>query len=108
MSNHTDPFEALNAHPLAATLAAAVPLRIIALLERGGPEQSDFDRAQSFGDELGERGDILLFGGKKGEAAALFNKLAHIVAIMSFVPGGVEMFGQRWVAEQWKKFVNIA
>ena len=46
---------------------------------------------------LGSRGDLLLFGGgKKGEVAALFNKVAKSIAIMSFWPGGITLFGQHW------------
>ncbi len=46
---------------------------------------------------IANRGDVLQFnGGKKGEAAGLFNKLASAVACMAFVPGGVEIFGRKF------------
>jgi hypothetical protein len=49
---------------------------------------------------LGERGDVLLFGagkkGKKGEVAEIFNGLARALAVLSFFPGGVTLFGSHW------------
>ena len=48
-------------------------------------------------DLLGSQGDVLLFGGgKKGEAADMFNKMAEGIALMSFLPGGVRVFGVHW------------
>jgi hypothetical protein len=40
---------------------------------------------------------VLLYGGKRGEAAHLFNRLAQTVAVLAFVPGGIEFCGTRWV-----------
>lgn len=83
--------------PMTAALLAAVPLRIIAINGRGGPNDSDLARAKSIGQLIAEKGDILQFGGgKKGEAADLFNELAQGIAILSFSPGGVRCFGQHW------------
>jgi len=43
---------------------------------------------------LGGKGEIMLFGGgKKGEAANMFNQTAEAIALMSFLPGGVSVFG---------------
>ena len=43
------------------------------------------------------KGDVLMFGGgKKGEAAHLFNELARGLAVLSFVPGGVKFAGMKW------------
>lgn len=83
---------------LALTLAAAVPIRIHELKQRGGPTDTDFERVRPFGAELAERGDRLLFRGKKGESAELLNKLADSIAVMAFVPGGVKAFGQHYAA----------
>ena len=56
-------------------------------------------KAQETSQILGERGDILLFGGgKKGECAEIFNRTAHAIAVLAFVPGGVEIFGSRFEA----------
>lgn len=79
-------------------LSAAVPLWIAGLKQRGGPSESEWRETREFGPVLGEKGDAIQFGGKKGEAAALFNRLAKALAVMSFVPGGVRFGGERWVS----------
>lgn len=86
-------------NPLATAMAAAVPLHIMRLQEKGGPDAADMKKAQETSDMLGERGDVLLFGGgKKGETADLFNRTAHAVAVLTFCPGGVDLFGQHFEA----------
>jgi hypothetical protein len=41
-----------------------------------------------------------MFGSKKpGEAADIFNKVTDAIAVLAFCPGGVEVFGQRFVAK---------
>lgn len=77
---------------------AAVPLRIAELQRRGGPDAADFNAAREFGSVLASRGDVLMYGGKPGEAAELANGMAQALAVMAFVPGGVSVFGRRWVA----------
>jgi len=73
----------------------AVPLVIAELKEKGGPTEEDFKQATEYGRVLAEKGDTLLFGSnKKGEAADLFNRLCHSIAVMSFLPGGVTIFGE--------------
>ena len=85
-----------NSH-LAVSLLAAVPLRIMAIKERGGLNEGDIARARQIGQLIAEKGDILLFGGgKKGESAHLHSELAEGIAILSFAPGGVRVFDQHW------------
>lgn len=84
---------------LPIALSAAVPLRIHELRRRGGPSPADFDEARAFGAELGERGDVLLYRGKPGESAELFNKLSHAIAVLAFCPGGVTVFGEKYEAK---------
>lgn len=80
---------------LSIAMAAAVPLRIMGMQEKGGPDDADFDRAQRAGELLGEKGDLLLFKSKKeGETARTFNETAHAIAILAFCPGGITIFGQ--------------
>lgn len=82
-------------------MALAVPLHIILLKQKGGPQPDDYKKAQETSDMLGERGDVLLCGGgKKGECADLFNRMAHAVAVLAFVPGGVTVFGGHWEVER--------
>ena len=89
---------------MADMMGMAVPLHIARLKEKGGPDAADMEKAQGLSDVLGERGDILLFGGgkkgKKGEVADMFNGTAAAIAVLAFVPGGVTLFGQHWEAER--------
>jgi len=86
---------------LTTSMQAAVPLHIMRLKEKGGPTDEDMSEARKTSDILGERGDVLLFGGgKKGEAADQFNRTAHAIAVLSFCPGGVTIFGTTFDAEK--------
>ena len=83
--------------PLSIALGAAVPLRIARIRTWGGPSDRDIRTAQAFADQLAERGDRLLFGGgKAGEAAEMFNRLTESIAVLSFTPGGITIFGQHF------------
>ena len=87
----------LKEHPISIALSAAVPLHIITLKESGGPTSEQFKELQGISDDLGSNGDKLLYGSKKkGEAASLFNRTARAIAIMSFVPGGIDIFGMHF------------
>lgn len=88
---------------LAIALSAAVPLWVAEMRASGGPTDKDREDARGLTDDLAARGDVLLYGSKrKGEAAALFNRLAHAVAVLSFSPGGIRLFGEHWdAAELW-------
>jgi hypothetical protein len=87
----------MNETLLQASLEIAVPLWIERLNAKGGPDAEDFSRASEFGEVLASRGDVLLFrGGKKGESAELFNRTAEAIAVLSFLPGGVRLFGNHW------------
>ena len=82
---------------LTMMMQLAVPLWIQRLKDKGGPDAEDQKKAQETSDILGERGGILLHGGgKKGECADQFNRTAHAIAVLAFVPGGVEVFGQHF------------
>lgn len=102
-----DPFERLNSHPIGCFVSASVPLRIMAILkEYGEPTDRHWEEARDFADVLGEKGDVLLFGGKKGEAASLANTLAQAIAVMSFLPGGIRVFGQRFEAKAYERMMK--
>ena len=86
----------------------AVALRIMMLEERGGPSAGDMAKARETSDMLGERGHILLHGGgRKGECADLFNRTADAIAVLAFVPGGVEIFGRRYEAKAGRPHPGI-
>lgn len=86
-------------HPLLPALAMAVPFEIEKLMAHGGPLEHEVEPAIAGGLEAMEKGDILLFGGKKGEAARYFAQLARVIAVLAFQPGGITVFGQSYVAE---------
>jgi hypothetical protein len=83
---------------LKTTLQAAVPLWQIKLRERPWADiEAMLAEAQRI---LSDKSEILLFGGgKKGEVAEAFNALARAIAILSFMPGGVDAFGEHWEAQ---------
>jgi len=89
----------LNKNSIEIALSTAVPLLIQQWIERGKPKQEDFEEleAKNISKLLGEKGDVLLFGSKKkGEVARVFNELAEAIAILSFLPGGIRIFGAHW------------
>jgi len=84
---------------LALALEAAVPLRILEFQSRGGPSDSDYERARAFSAILCAKGDQLLYrSDKPGYTAYLFNELAQAIAVMAFQPAGIRVFGQQWKA----------
>lgn len=85
-------------HPIALYLGCAVPLEIAALESAGGPDADDYAAAQAFGRELAARGDVMLYGGKPGEAGALASQTARAIAVLAFSPSGVTVFGEHWEA----------
>lgn len=82
---------------LVTSLQCAVPLWIIQI--KDVPWQDKKRRAEECSQIVAEKGDVILFkGGKRGETAAAFNALAEGIAILSFAPGGVRVFGEHWDA----------
>jgi hypothetical protein len=88
---------------LASThLALSVPLAIQRIRERGGVTERDIQWAQ-------ERMQTMIRDGAGGHAIAFLDKgqttlemnlLTEVLAILSFVPGGVRFLGLRFNAEQ--------
>lgn len=89
-------YAAMDDHPLVANLLVAVPIRISELVALGGPNDAHYDLLPVWAEELGSHGDDLLFGGKKGEAARMFRVIVDVLAVLSFAPGGVSIFGLRF------------
>lgn len=77
---------------LYTSLQCAVPLWVFEL--QGRSWEYIVERASCCAQEVAERGDLLMFRGKKpGQTAAVFNRLAEGVACLSFCPGGITVFG---------------
>ena len=82
---------------LAIALDVAVPLWINEL--RALSFDHRMERAKICAQVVAEKGDVLQFGGgKRGEAANAFNRLAEGVGCLAFAPGGVKIFGRHWQA----------
>jgi hypothetical protein len=82
---------------LTATLELAVPIRIWELRDRTPEQRARI--AKRCAQVVAERGDALMFGGKKGTAAAAFNALAEGLAVAAYQPGGVSFAGQYWCTD---------
>lgn len=83
---------------LQASLAVAVPLWIEQFKHE--PWTRIMARRETVVNIINADGDKILFRGKKaGETAAAFNALAQAIAILSFWPGGVKLFGGHWEAQ---------
>jgi predicted Rossmann-fold nucleotide-binding protein len=89
---------------LPGMMQMAVPIHIEELKKKGGPDEEDMKKAQEISAVLGERGDILLYGGgKPGECADQVNRTARAIAVLAFVPGGITIFGSHFEAKISKK-----
>jgi hypothetical protein len=82
---------------LVPALQCAVPLHIQDV--RGWTAEQRVAYCREHADTVASQGDVLQFGGKKGEAAKLFNILARCLACLAYQPGGVKLFGCHWEAE---------
>ena len=92
-----NPQEQATSDLLSASLSAAVPLWIERLKSQPW-EVLDQRRSQCI-DVIASHGDNILYRSKKpGGTAKAFNALAEAIAILSFAPGGVRIFGLEFVA----------
>lgn len=82
---------------LPIALSVAVPLWIMQLEEKGGPTKEDFENLKETENLIAAHGDELLYRSKKeGRTAELFNKTAKAIAVLSFCPGGINIFNQHF------------
>jgi hypothetical protein len=92
-------------------LQLCVPLRIADLRARGGPDHSDYARLRGYlvpTDPVQEDGsggihsllcagaEAILFRTEQGKSAEWVSKLVDAIAVLSFCPGGIDIFGLRW------------
>lgn len=87
---------------LMATLESAVPLRVaeLAQMSAAGREEQIRAWADAAAQPLHEEADILMCGGgKRGQAAKVFNHLARALAAGAYQPGGVTFNGRHWCAD---------
>lgn len=88
--------EIVGSHPLPTHLAFAIPLLIAELERCGGPTEYQVSEARR---RSVVNADYMQFGGAPGEAAELVTQLAEAIAILSFAPGGIEIFGLKFVGK---------
>jgi hypothetical protein len=83
-------------------LAVAVPLLLhdLALLSPAQRAVRIRVWAKDAVGPVASRGDALLFGGKRGEPAKVFNALAKGLAALAYCPGGVTFAGRHWCAAE--------
>ena len=86
---------------LMVVLLAAVPLYIGELQRLQGETRTNQVRAWTAAavDALACQGDVLQYGGARGEAAQVFNHLARALAALAHMPGGVSFAGTHWCVE---------
>jgi len=88
---------------LTLTLQVAVPMWL-SRLDGLDPEARDVHVrrwAADATDAVASRGDVLQFGGKRGEAGAVFNALARGLAALATCPGGVRFVDVLWCARHF-------
>ncbi len=84
---------------LSPALDAAVHLYLLEFQQHGGITNGDVVRVQSYLEDLTVHGDDLYFRSKKwGETAKRFDQVAEIIAVLSFSPGGLTIFGLHFEA----------
>jgi hypothetical protein len=79
-----------------------VPLRVREILESGGVDSLMFERARGLAIEIGSHGDAILFSVKR-KTSEMMGKLVEAVAVLSFAPGGITIFGLHFDAEELRK-----
>jgi len=77
-------------------LQTAVPLRMMALAEKGGPDAGDFAAVAAYEDVLEKRSEDLIFGG--GEQVGLVAGLSRAIATLAYAPGGITIFDLHFAA----------
>jgi hypothetical protein len=86
-------------HRLIDTLDLAVPmwLELLAALDEAERDRHIWWWAKTAIQPVCERGDVLMYGGgKKGQAAEVFNYLASGLAALAYCPGGVNFAGSHY------------
>lgn len=81
---------------LLISLETAVPLHMAKI--RDWPPWMRREYAQGSADEVACRGDTLMYGAKRGEAASVFSATARGLAVLACQPGGVTFAGVHWCA----------
>lgn len=80
-------------------LSAMVPIAMMELQAKGGPDDLDFERVRTYTTEIGAKGDAILYPVKtRGQSAEMVTKLVEAIAVLAFAPGGINIFGMHFNA----------
>jgi hypothetical protein len=83
-------------------LKLAVPLWMLSLYERGGITRQDLYQAYIHIECVGATLDRLFRGTtREGEAADMFNRTAKAIAVLAYMPGGVNIYNQLFDMESF-------
>jgi hypothetical protein len=85
---------------LAVQTRLAVETKIKVLASDSVNLQFNFEKMQGLGQLIGEKADIMLYPTKQTltEANQIFDDMTDAIAILSFVKGGITMFGVHYEA----------
>lgn len=83
---------------LLGLLELAVRMRLTGMSPDRLADMIAAGRAGELAQVIAEKGDVLMFRGKKGESAHAFNALAEAITLAACMPGGVRFLGYRWIA----------
>ena len=78
---------------LRSRLQRDVPLAVREYRRHGGPSEEDYARVRNYATDLGAYGDIILYPDGKGSEEPHLQKLVDGVAVLSFCPSGVRLYG---------------
>ncbi|SRR5579884_2722335 len=78
---------------LRTRLQRDVPPTIRAYKRQGGPSSEDYERIRGYATDIGAFGDVILYPDGKGSEEPHLEKLVDGVAVLSFCPGGVHLYG---------------
>jgi hypothetical protein len=88
-----------------AHLQRSVPptIRRYLMKPNGGPDDDDLARLQTYAVNLGAHGDLLLYPDEQIDTTTLMQQLVDAVAILSFSPGGIRLFGLSFDAQAYRQ-----
>lgn len=81
---------------LAIALQTSVALRVMEIKRRGFLTDEEIETAKTISELLGEHADQILQSRKQSKTAEVFNAVTTAIAIASFDPGGISIFGNHW------------
>jgi hypothetical protein len=80
---------------LSLLLEEKVPLYISQVRDSGGPSSDDYYFLATIIEEFSSQGEAFLYYDRK-RSDVMVEKMARAIAILSFTPGGISLFGKHW------------